>query len=163
MLLSLGLLTGLAGGTPAALRPQSVAAEWMDQENAMSTATAASLPAPALQPCTESSLLGLGVKWSATVSWSAVSGITTYRMLAWNPATSTWDFVQNVTGTSFTFSEGLLGSLLNGLLGTLFGSANATAQLKIEYVVPGTQWSAVTAGQVAVKSVGGLLSGYRCA
>ena len=125
-ILSLGLLTGIAVGTPVVLRPQPVAAAWTDQENGRAAITAGTVPNPTNLTCTLTSLLGAVT--SVTLTWKTTEPMpATFRLAAVSGANAT-PTTGNVTvtpalvaGTTDTYTAtiqlGLLTTLLTGLLG----------------------------------------------
>ncbi len=166
-ILSLGLLTGLAVGTPTVLRPQPVAAAWTDQENGKTTITAGTVPNPTNLTCTLNGVLGLGgLLQSITLTWkSALPPTASFRIGIVSGANGT-PTTGNVTvtptlvgGTQDTYTATIPIGLLTGLLASLIGG---TATIGVSGTA-GDHWVSPGWARAEIKvALLGLLLGSSC-
>lgn len=163
VVLSLGLLTGLAVGTPAVLRPQAVAAAWTNQENGAAAITAGTLAAPSPLTCkANDGLIGLGS--SVDLAWSGYAGVAgaQYQLFGRKVGTTAWSAAGSPTpDTSATLGDGLLGGLVKGLVDTLLGGGNGSVELMVVGGV-GSWTSPPTPIVTVAKSTVLVLVYYKC-
>ncbi|WP_156175035.1 MULTISPECIES: hypothetical protein [unclassified Leucobacter] len=163
-ILSLGMLTGLAVGTPAVLRPQPVAAAWTDQENGKATITAGTVPNPTNLTCTLNGLLGavasITLTWKTTVPPPATFRIGIVAGANGTPTSGNVTATPTlVSGTQDTYTATIPVDLLTSLLTSLLGS---TATLGVSGTA-GSNWVSPGWARAEVKIVLlGLLLGSSC-
>jgi hypothetical protein len=143
--------------------PQHTLASWASPETATGSYSAITLPPPSSASCTTTGIPI--VHTEAKVTWSAPAGGpptgTRYELRATNVSvTPNVTTSTTMTGTTYSFSDGLLGSGL--LLGLLSGSSSLRVQV---FTVPsasaltGWQSTPVPTSPIVVTYSGGLLSG----
>lgn len=141
--------------------PSSSRASWSTTASpAPPSVSAAMVPMPTGVGCSSSGIL---LFRKATVSWTAVSGATSYNVVISN-ADGSVSGQTTTTGTSIDLTGTVLNNLLGGLIAVLFGSGNATVRVQ---AVHSSGWaSAPSAESVLIGRSGllidGLLGGVEC-
>lgn len=147
---AIGIGVVLAAGS---LRAAPTDAAWTDAEVGSSTAvTAGARPdTPVITSCTVSTLLGSGLVFTGvTIVWTSPY-LNDRVQLRINDVVITTGIVRTGTGP-YTYTATLSATLLQSVLGGLFGSSNSVT---VRALYPGSSWVSATANKTL--SVGGLL------